>query len=357
MGWFKIDDGFHCHTKVYAAGTAAVGLYVRCGSWVAQQATDGVIPQAVARQYGTPKMIKALIASGMWHQPSHGCKTCPAVAAGTYYIHQYLERNPSRAELDAERKAKAQRQQRWREGKRAGRDDTENDGPSTDSRRQNDEETTKFRRYDDEETTSEAQNLVRGQPKDSKARDSGSSNVDASTDTSHLRHGDAAPTHPVPSPVSPKGDTEGIGTDPGAALARIGDRPRIPDASRPLVDKITAAGMVVGWDLATAEWFLIEALIKRCTVDALVVSAAASWQGARKQPRSASYFIPAWRKLADAPAPGAALQMPAIGGQVHSLPDPGQHRIATSDQRFGDALGAGLRVQALMDAKNAQESS
>ncbi|MGW4222951.1 hypothetical protein ACWEG1_05790 [Streptomyces bauhiniae] len=120
MSWFKIDDGFHCHPKVFAAGTPAVGLYVRCGSWAAQQVTDGVVPRHVAKMYGTQRMAKALIDAGLWHQKGHNCHSCPEVDANSYFIHQYLERNPSRVDTDLARKAKSERQQRWREGKKNG---------------------------------------------------------------------------------------------------------------------------------------------------------------------------------------------------------------------------------------------
>ncbi|WP_369183306.1 hypothetical protein [Streptomyces sp. Y1] len=254
MPWFKIDDGFHCHAKVLAAGTPAVGLYVRCGSWAAQQASEGIIPKAIARMYGTPRMIKALVDADLWHAPGHECESCPELEPNSYVIHQYLERNPSRVEVESARKAKSARQQRWREGKKNEQINTD-DAPQVDV------------------------------------------NVDAST----REHGDAAPnpTRPTPSPVPPAEVQTDWAND--ADLPRIGDRPRIPAAARPLVDAITAAGMVVGWDLAPADWVLIEALIKRCGVAALVQDATGSWQGARQRPRTGRYFLPAWRKLPDIP--------------------------------------------------------
>jgi len=99
-------------------------------------------------------------------------------------------------------------------------------------------------------------------------------------------------------------------------LPQIGDRPRIPDACRPLVNALTAANLIVGWDLKPAEWFVIEALIQRCGIRALVVSARGSWEGARTQPRSGTYFLPAWRTLPDAitaPTPENP-ELPAVAG-------------------------------------------
>ncbi|MGK5734299.1 mucin-2, partial [Streptomyces sp. URMC 124] len=84
---------------------------------------------------------------------------------------------------------------------------------------------------------------------------------------------------------------------------------------RPLVDALTSARLVVGWDLKPAEWLLLEALVQRCGIPTLVASATASWQGARTQPRSARYFVPAWRALPDAPAQPVDLPA-AVGADV-----------------------------------------
>jgi hypothetical protein len=119
MPWFKIDDGFHCHTKVMAAGTPAIGLYVRCGSWAAQQTSDGIVPKSVARMYGTAHMIRALIDAGLWHEKGHDCESCPQVDAKSIAIHDYLQFNPSRNTVYSEREAKTERQRRWRENRRA----------------------------------------------------------------------------------------------------------------------------------------------------------------------------------------------------------------------------------------------
>ena len=41
MTWFRVDDTLAMHPKVYAAGNAAMGLWVRAGAWSMQQLTDG----------------------------------------------------------------------------------------------------------------------------------------------------------------------------------------------------------------------------------------------------------------------------------------------------------------------------
>ncbi|MEU5596610.1 hypothetical protein [Streptomyces sp. NPDC020298] len=359
MAWFKIDDGFHCHPKVFAAGTPAVGLYVRCGSWAAQQVTDGVIPKHVARMYGTPRMIKALVDAGLWHQRGHACGSCPEADANSYVIHQYLEKNPSRAETDAARKAKSARQQRWREGKRGERDadvdastaDAPESNPEVKSREVEADSEGNSHRVEVEFASSShpdhthGDDLETGKPH---VKDGTRSNVDADVDASPGRHGDAAPdpTRPVPTTPPPSTKEEGQLASSDATLPRIGDRPRIPDACRPLVDALTTAHFVVGWDLQPGEWFLIEALIKRCGIPALVTSARGSWQGARKQPRSGNYFLPAWRALPDAPAaqPQPGHLPVAVGADIVPFQPPRQ--IPTTDQRVSDAFNLAARLEA-----------
>ncbi|CAG6392739.1 hypothetical protein NMG29_06485 [Streptomyces cocklensis] len=79
--------------------------------------------------------------------------------------------------------------------------------------------------------------------------------------------------------------------------------PGIPEASRPLVDSITAAGVVVRWNLSSAEWFTVEALIKRSGAPAL--AAYAQQQAARREITYARYFLPGWRELPPLPAASA----------------------------------------------------
>lgn len=120
MTWFKVDDTLAWHQKVVIAGNGAMGLWVRSGSWASQQLTDGFVPADIAKALGSPAEIKKLVAAGLWHPTEHD---------GTpgYQFHQFLERNPSRADVEAERAANRKRQQRGREAARArreGRDPT-----------------------------------------------------------------------------------------------------------------------------------------------------------------------------------------------------------------------------------------
>lgn len=110
MPWFKIDDGFHCHPKVLEAGNEAVGLYARCGSWVAQQLTNGFVPRSIALLYGSSKLTEALVQAGLW-----------VAADGGWQMHDYLLYNPSKDQVEADRASNAERQKRARDRAKQGR--------------------------------------------------------------------------------------------------------------------------------------------------------------------------------------------------------------------------------------------
>ncbi|WP_026239555.1 HNH endonuclease [Parafrankia discariae] len=95
MPWFRISDDFTDHPKVEAAGSEAVGLWVRLGAYAARQLTDGVIPGPVALRYGDQHLIDRLVAVRMLDVVEDG-----------WVIHDYLGHNPSRAEILADRAVK-----------------------------------------------------------------------------------------------------------------------------------------------------------------------------------------------------------------------------------------------------------
>ena len=67
--WFKADDDLAFHRKTLRAGNAAMGLWIRAGTWLRQPANarpdaPGVITYAELRQMGTAAEIKKLIDAG-----------------------------------------------------------------------------------------------------------------------------------------------------------------------------------------------------------------------------------------------------------------------------------------------------
>jgi hypothetical protein len=140
MPFFVVDDGAHSHPKMMAAGNAAVGLWSRIGSYVAQHLTDGHVPGDVAKMYGTAPQIRKLVAVGLWHDHAHTCGRCPAVRPGDYHMHDYAESgNPTRAEVLARRKREADKKRAYRD-RQAGQQMRLDDPPPPPPRRQHDPE-------------------------------------------------------------------------------------------------------------------------------------------------------------------------------------------------------------------------
>lgn len=103
MTWLKVDDGMHSHPKALAAGDAALGLWLRLGSWSCHHLTDGLVPEQVARLLSKPAALRRLVDVGLLDK-----------VAGGYQLHDFLEYNPSREEVEAEREKTARRVADWR---------------------------------------------------------------------------------------------------------------------------------------------------------------------------------------------------------------------------------------------------
>lgn len=100
MVWFKVDDSFYDHPKMFDAPDCAVALWTRAGSWCARNLTDGFVPSKMpARLCDDPDTAVAeLLRRGMWTRTRNG-----------YVFHQWTAdgdgtpRNPTRSEVTASR--------------------------------------------------------------------------------------------------------------------------------------------------------------------------------------------------------------------------------------------------------------
>jgi hypothetical protein len=71
--WFKVDDQLATHPKVARAGLAAMGLWVKAGSWSARHLTDGHIPTEMLAVFGARRHhAEALVKAGLWHEDMDG---------------------------------------------------------------------------------------------------------------------------------------------------------------------------------------------------------------------------------------------------------------------------------------------
>lgn len=104
MPWAKLDDHFHDNPKVrraWRSSNAAVGLHVMALTYSAAHLLDGrVEPEFVADQMPAVRQqeaaAQALIDAGLWLPTKDG-----------WEIKDYLAYNPSRADVEAKRAARA----------------------------------------------------------------------------------------------------------------------------------------------------------------------------------------------------------------------------------------------------------
>ncbi|MEV6081743.1 hypothetical protein AB0L80_42740 [Streptomyces sp. NPDC052069] len=280
MPWFKIDDSAHSHPKFVRAGNAALGLWLRCGSYSAQHLLEGFVPKDIVKPFkGTPAQVRKLIEAGLWHDAGHDCKSCPQPADG-YMIHDFFEggRNTTRAQHEANKKAAADRAAKSRASrKRAGNESESNNIQDTNG-------------------AGNFPNPVRNEPLFS-GSDAGQEGLSHRTPAYGVTPAQATsmpiqvlPTE-VPPPPTPSSET------PGTTVATTSGRGEV----QPLIDAMGARQMNVSWSFQPADWLALRDAVRRVGVPALVDHAARAWSAAKNTPYSARYFLAGWTGLQDAP--------------------------------------------------------
>jgi hypothetical protein len=126
MGWVKIDDNFANHPKVLKAGPLGIAMQVAALCYCNHYLTDGFIPASAVpgllnlnglgmRMWAGELMgggedatwefiVEDLLNAGLWHEIDGG-----------YQIHDYLDYQPSKEKVIADRNATAARVKRFRE--------------------------------------------------------------------------------------------------------------------------------------------------------------------------------------------------------------------------------------------------
>ena len=102
MTWLRIDDDFPDHPKIHRLSDAAFRLHVRVMCHCAKYNTDGEIEKSRVAGWAKPKVIRECLSHGpnsehgVWEERNE-----------TYFVHDFLEYNPSRADIEDARSKKA----------------------------------------------------------------------------------------------------------------------------------------------------------------------------------------------------------------------------------------------------------
>jgi hypothetical protein len=289
MPWFKIDDKAHSHPKLIKAGNAALGLWLRCGSYAAQHLTEGIVPGVVAELYGTKPQAAKLVKAGLWHEPGHDCPHgCPDPNPGDYVIHDFLEdgRNTSRARYEADKKKARERQAKHREETRTA--ENEDQKPGEKNNFAFDSSSKKS------ESASEKSALF-----DSDAGQEGASRRDVSVTGIHAGA--------APYPSTSYGSTGAAGEQRSAGLT---------DPLADLKRGIANAGLSgVAWDLRESGWEYTRQAINRVGVAAMVAHAVSSAR-LKGMPAGASAWVQGWRSLEAPERQDGVAYLPTAVGQT-----------------------------------------
>lgn len=118
MTWLRLDDGFDENLKLLLAGPKAGWLNVRGMLFCARNETDGFIPKEALAKIGSDysaqqrtKLVRSLIEAGLWHLAKEApkCKRCKhrwkKTPGDGWVIHDFLDFNPSKEKLEADRAA------------------------------------------------------------------------------------------------------------------------------------------------------------------------------------------------------------------------------------------------------------
>jgi hypothetical protein len=143
MPWVRLSDDFYDHPKIMEVGPLGLSVWVAGLAYCNRNLTDGVLPESVAKRlmdfdgvayqvasvgdFGgvleddcAPLAIELLVNAGLLHREGHGCARCPQPKSKHLVYHDYLEFQPSAAEIQADREAAKERMRRARDARRSG---------------------------------------------------------------------------------------------------------------------------------------------------------------------------------------------------------------------------------------------
>lgn len=285
MPWFKIDDSAHSHPKFIRAGNAALGLWLRCGSYSAQHLLEGFIPKAVVKPFGgTPAQVRKLLEAGLWHDAGHDCKRCPQPADG-YMIHDYFEggRNVTKAQHEANKKGAADRAAKSRAARNAN---------------------------DSEPKQNNIQYAISSQMSSDRALNEPHFSDPAAGQEGLSQRTSAEPRATPHAAAMPVPSTS-FGSTAAAADRSAGQ----PDPLADLKKGIAQAGLTgVSWTLRESQWEYTRQAINRVGVPAMVAFAANSARF-KGLPATAAAWVEGWKSLEATPEPADGVAyLPAARG-------------------------------------------
>lgn len=98
--WFKVDDSFYSNPKTAMLSDGATTLWLRSGSWSAQQLTGGFVPARMVPMFrGSDDSVRELCDAGLWAYDEQ---------KDGYQFHDWSDYQPDGEEVDALRKKRSE---------------------------------------------------------------------------------------------------------------------------------------------------------------------------------------------------------------------------------------------------------
>lgn len=98
--WFKVDDAFFSNPKTAMLSDGATALWLRSGSWSAQQLTGGFIPARMVPMFrGSDDSVRELCDVGLWERDDE---------RDGYWFHDWSDYQPDVEEVDALRRKRSE---------------------------------------------------------------------------------------------------------------------------------------------------------------------------------------------------------------------------------------------------------
>lgn len=109
MSWVKLDHAMPSHPKMLGLTAGEFALFIEALCYCSQHETDGILPQNAGKtmRFWTEKRSKTLQERSLWKTENDGGNV-------VLRIHDYLDYQPSKANLQAERAATRDRVANWR---------------------------------------------------------------------------------------------------------------------------------------------------------------------------------------------------------------------------------------------------
>lgn len=98
--WFKVDDGFCMNPKTAMLSNDATALWLRSGTWAAQQLTKGRVPANMISMFRcSDDSVQALCDAGLWEYDAD---------KDEYVFHDWADYQPDGDEVDAKRRKRSE---------------------------------------------------------------------------------------------------------------------------------------------------------------------------------------------------------------------------------------------------------